>query len=76
MASRSKNMEPAERAEQAPEKATAAQSVYTAAELADNHKIFKTSREIVSVALRMAGKETATFQEAKTIIEKFRHKEV
>lgn len=51
-------------------------SVYTAEELAENHKVFKTSREIVVVALRLAGKKTATFQEAKTIIDKFKNKEV
>ncbi len=52
------------------------ESVYTAAELANNHKVFKTSREIVVVALRLAGKKTATFAEAKTIVEKFKNKEV
>ena len=54
----------------------AVESVYTAADLANNHKAFKASREIVVVALRQAGKESATFAEAKSIIEKFRHKEV
>lgn len=49
---------------------------YTASELADNHKVFGTYREIVVVALRKAGKETATFSEAKNIIEKFKNKEV
>lgn len=52
------------------------ESVYTAAELTDNHKVFNTSREIVEIALRMAGKKTATFREAKEIIEKFKNKEV
>lgn len=52
------------------------ESVYTAEELADNHKVFGTYREIVVVALRSAGIETATFTEAKTIIEKFKNKEV
>lgn len=56
--------------------APAVESVYSAAELADNHKAFNTYREIVVVALRLAGKETATFSEAKTIIEKFKNKEV
>lgn len=55
---------------------TAQESVYTAQELADNHKIFGTYREIVVVALRQAGKETATLAEAKTIIEKFKNKKV
>ena len=52
------------------------ESVYTAAELANNHKIFNTSREIVVVALQLAGKNAATFAEAKNIIEKFKNKEV
>ena len=52
------------------------ESVYSAEELAANHKAFKTSREIVEVALRLAGKKTATFPEAKEIIEKFKTKEV
>lgn len=56
--------------------APAEESVYTAAELADNHKAFQTSREIVVVALRLAGKETATFREAKYTIDKFKNKEV
>ena len=53
-----------------------AESVYTAEELADNHKAFNTYREIVVVALRLAGKECATFAEAKTIVDKFKNKEV
>lgn len=52
------------------------ESVYTAEELAKNHKLFKTSYEIVAVALRKAGKETATFTEAKKIIENFKNREV
>lgn len=53
-----------------------ADSTYTVEELTANHKVFHTSREIVAVALRLAGKKTATFQEAKAIIEKFKNKEV
>lgn len=53
-----------------------AESVYTAAELADSHKAFGVNREIVVVALRLAGKKTATFAEAQKIIEKFKTKEV
>ena len=49
------------------------ESVYTAKELADNHKLFGTFREIVVVALRLAGKETYTVSEAKEIIEKFKN---
>lgn len=50
------------------------ESVYTVKELADNHKIFGTYREIVVVALRQAGKDTATVSEAKAIIDKFKNK--
>lgn len=60
----------------APAEASVNESVYTAEELAENFNVFKTSREIVEVALRMAGKKTATFAEAKAIIEKFKNKEV
>lgn len=52
------------------------ESVYTAEELIANYKVFKTSKPIVKVALKLAKKETATFSEAKHIIEKFRNKEV
>ena len=55
---------------------TAAESVYPASELANNCKLFETSREIVVVALRLAGKDSATFAEAKAIIDKFKNKEV
>ena len=74
MASKSKATEPA--VENVVEAAAPAESVYTAAEMADNYKLFKTSREIVIVALRLAGKESVTFPEAKSIIEKFKNKEV
>lgn len=64
----------------APKKEAAAagvnESVYTAAELANNHKAFNASYEIVAIALRQAGKKTATFAEAKNIIDKFKNKEV
>lgn len=52
------------------------ESVYSAAELADNYKAFGTYREIVVVALRQAGKNSATFAEAKAIVDKFKNKEV
>lgn len=52
------------------------ESVYTFEELTANYKVFNTSREIVEVALRIAGKKSATFTEAKAIIEKFKNKEV
>lgn len=57
-------------------KAAPAASVYTAAELANNAKFLGTSREIVVVALRLAGKESATIEEAKAIVDKFKNKEV
>lgn len=60
----------------APVKAAPPESVYTAEDLIANHKAFKTSKEIVAVALRMAGKQTATFREAQTIIDTFKNKEV
>lgn len=68
MASTSKTKAPAE--------PSVNESVYTAAELIANHKFFNTSREIVEVALRVAGKNAATVAEAKAIIDKFRNKEV
>lgn len=49
---------------------------YTAAELAANHKVFGTSREIVVIALKIAGKDSATLDEARAIIEKFLSKEL
>ena len=52
------------------------ESVYSAEELARNHKLFKTSYEIVAVALRKAGKKETTFTEAKNIIENFKNREV
>ncbi len=54
----------------------ATESVYTAEELATNHKVFNTSYEIVAVALRLAGKTAATVTEAQKIIDKFKSKEV
>lgn len=59
-----------------PEIPVARESVYTADDLITNFKAFNTSREIVVVALRMAGKKQATFDEAKKIIETFKNKEV
>lgn len=56
--------------------AKATESVYTAAELAANYKLFGVNRDIVVIALRKAGKKSATFSEAKTIVDKFKTKEV
>ncbi len=57
-------------------KATPSESIYSASELADNHKLFGVNRDIVVVALRKAGKTAATVTEAKSIIDKFKSKEV
>ena len=58
------------------EAAPVAESVYTAEELARNCKAFHTRREVVDVALRLAGRKTATFSEAKKIIDNFKNREV
>lgn len=50
---------------------------YTAAELAQAaKKVFHTSPDIVTAALRMAGVKSATVAEAEGIIKKFANKEV
>ena len=76
----SKSKEPAVEAvsvvAKTPKVPVAKESVYTADYLIANFKAFSTSREIVAVALRLAGKKTATFTEAKKIIETFKNKEV
>lgn len=54
----------------------AAESVYTAKELAEGHKTFNTTYEIVAVALKIAKKEKATVKEAEKIIKEFMNKEV
>ena len=51
-------------------------STYTIAELTKAHKIFNASHEIVAVALKLAGVERATVEEAKKLIEEFKNKEV
>lgn len=50
--------------------------LYTAAQLADGHREFGTSRAIVACALKLAGKDKATLAEARKIIDTFRKKEV
>lgn len=52
------------------------ESSYTAAELARAHKTLGASYEIVAVALKQAGKERATFTEAKEIVDRFKTREV
>lgn len=56
--------------------AAPAESVYSVAELIANFHLFSANRDIVVLALRKAGKESATFAEAKAIIDKFKTKEV
>ena len=51
-------------------------SVYSAAELADNHRTFGVNRDIVVAALKQAGKAFATVAEAKAIIDKFKSRKV
>lgn len=57
-------------------KSAPTESVYSASELAANYQLFGVNRDIVVIALRKAGKEEATFAEAKAIIDKFKTKEV
>lgn len=52
------------------------ESVYTTEFMIDNFAAFNTSREIVEVALKQANIKSATYSEAKTIIERFKNKEV
>lgn len=54
----------------------ATESVYPVAELVANYQAFNTYREIVEVALRLAGKKRYTVAEAEKIINKFKTKEV
>lgn len=57
-------------------KTAPAESVYSAAELANNHRMFGVNRDIVVVALQKAGKAFATVSEAKAIINKFKSRTV
>lgn len=52
------------------------ESIYTIEELTKAHKALGAPYEIVAVALRLSGKETATEAEAKSIIQKFMKQEV
>lgn len=52
------------------------ESTYPVEELAKAHKTFDASYAIASAALKLSGKERATFKEAKEIIETFKNKEV
>jgi len=51
------------------------ESVYTVEELVANYRVFGTYKEIVAVALLVAGVKTATFAEAKVIVDDFKKKE-
>lgn len=53
-----------------------AESVYSADYLAANHKALGASYAIVAVALKLAGKESATLKEAQKIVDEFKNKEV
>lgn len=59
-----------------PKEAAQSAPVYSAAELAANHKMFGVNRDIVVAALRKAGKTSATAAEAKAIIDKFKSRKV
>lgn len=52
------------------------EGLYTIEELADACAVFTTYREIVLVALKLAGKNEATLQEAKQLIHAFQNQEV
>lgn len=56
--------------------ATVDESVYSAEELIENHSAFRVSREIVVVALKQAKKDSATFAEAKVIIDNFKNRRI
>lgn len=49
---------------------------YSASDLAQAHQMFNASYEIVVTALKVAGKENATVEEAAKIINNFKNKEV
>lgn len=52
------------------------ESVYSLKDLIAGYKAFGVRKEIATVALRLAKVETATFAEAKKIIDEFKNKEV
>ena len=62
--------------EQATEAPAKVESVYSTEELVKNYSAFNASREIVAVALKQAKKESATYEEAKAIIEKFKTRRI
>ncbi len=48
--------------------------VYTIAQLTDGYKTFGTTRAIVECALKLAGKDSFTMDEARKIINAFKNK--
>lgn len=69
--------EPAEAAKAAKTVAAPAAPVYSKDELvAASGKVFGVSPDIVTAALRMAGIQQATVEEATKIVKEFAHKEV
>ncbi len=48
--------------------------VYTITQLADGYKTFGTTRAIVECALKLAGKDSFTIDEARKIINAFKNK--
>lgn len=57
-------------------KETPPAELYTAEELAANHKVFKTSREIVVVALKLAKKDKATVEETQKLVDELKNRRV
>ena len=61
----------------APKEVKKSASVYTAEEFASQaKKLFGTKPDIVTAAFYVAGKDKATVEEAKELVDKFRKKEV
>lgn len=56
--------------------APAKESVYTTEEIIDGYKAFGAAKEIVTVAMKLSGRTSATFDEAKKIVDSFKNKEV
>jgi len=52
------------------------EGLFSIQELTNQYHAFQTSREIVSVALRLAGKDRFSFSEATKIVHQFQSKEV
>ena len=59
-----------------PEKRPVNESLYFIDELVEQHKFFRTSKELVYVALKLSGMDKFTVREARRIIEAYKTKEV